>query len=259
MNQGLAPTTYFIQKISICTALLIIAGTAWWFLIASEAAMTTTSDNGFIMSVMALVMTPSDPGHYLFAASLMWVVMMAAMMLPAVLPLVILYRKMDRGRFPNLDSMMFSSGYLTAWSAFAIGAAGAQWWLHAQGVLHGPLLATGTTLTGIIFIGAGLYQFTPLKEACINRCQSPLGFFMANWHGGRLGAFRMGCTHGLYCTGCCWALMLLMFAGGAMSVPTMAALSTFILAERLLPADFWVSTIAGITLVGWGGVVLLGA
>ena len=259
MIQGLAPTFYSIQKISTFTALLVIAGTAWWFLVASEAAMTTMTGDGFIMGVMALVMTPSDAGPYLLAASLMWVVMMVAMMLPAVLPLVMIYRKMDRGRFPNLDTMIFSCGYLTAWLVFALSAAGLQWSLHTQGALRGHLLATGTTLTGTIFIAAGLYQLTPLKEACLNRCRSPLGFFIANWHSGRLGAFRMGCTHGLYCTGCCWVLMLLMFAGGAMSVTTMAALSTFILAERLLPAGLWVSTIPGVTLVGWGGLVLFRA
>ena len=140
---------------------------------------------------------------------------------------------------------------------FAIGAAGLQWWLHTQGALHGHLFATSAGLTGAIFLAAGVYQLTSFKDACLSRCRSPLGFFVEHWPSGRLGALQMGFRHGLYCTGCCWVLMLLMFASGTMNVTTMAMLSVFILAERLLPAGPWVSKIPGFGLFGWGGLVLV--
>ena len=132
-----------------------------------------------------------------------------------------------------------------------------QWWLHAQGALHGHLLVTSAGLTGATFIGAGVYQLTPFKDACLSRCRSPLGFFVNHWKSGRLGALQMGFRHGLYCTGCCWVLMLLMFASGTMNVTTMAMLSAFILADRLLPAGPWASKIPGFGLFGWGGLVLV--
>ena len=90
------------------------------------------------------------------------------------------------------------------------------------------------------------------KEACLQKCRSPLGFFLANWRDGRWGALRMGFGHGLFCIGCCWMLMLIMFVGGAMSVITMALLSAFILAERVLPAGPWVARLPGVGLIGWG-------
>ncbi|HCU89895.1 MAG TPA: metal-binding protein, partial [Gammaproteobacteria bacterium] len=108
-----------------------------------------------------------------------------------------------------------------------------------------------------ILMLAGAYQLTPMKEACLSRCRSPIGFFLANWRAGRLGAIRMGLQHGLFCIGCCWMLMLLMFVGGAMSVVTMALLSMFILAERVLPSGPWVSWMPGIALIAWGAYLAI--
>ena len=149
------------------------------------------------------------------------------------------------------------SGYLTGWLAFSVVAAVVQWWLHSRGFLHGMTLVSGATLAATLLIAAGIYQLTPLKEACLARCRSPLGFFLAHWRDGRMGAFTMGLRHGLFCVGCCWALMLLMFVGGAMSVATMAAVCVFVLAERLLPAGPWVSKLPGLAMIGWGAVVLV--
>ena len=232
---------------------MIVAAAAWWFLIASQTAMMQMTGAGIVVDIMRLMMVPSQTGPYFLATSLMWIVMMAAMMIPAVLPMVMIYRNMGRGSSPNLDAVVFSWGYLLAWFIFAIGAAGLQWWLHTQGALHGHLFATSAGLTGAIFLAAGVYQLTPFKDACLSRCRSPLGFFVEHWQSGRLGALQMGFRHGLYCTGCCWVLMLLMFASGTMNVTTMAMLSVFILAERLLPAGPWVSKIPGFGLFGWGG------
>ncbi len=238
-------------------ALVLIAVLGWWFLAAGEAAMVSMSGDGPIMDLMWRMMRPSSVAPYLLASALMWVVMMIAMMVPAVLPMAAMYRRMDRGNNADLDTLVFACGYLAAWSGFALLAAGLQWWLHERDLLHGMLLKSGPQLAAAILLTAGLYQLTPLKDACLARCRGPMSFFLANWRAGRLGAFRMGLDHGLYCIGCCWALMLLMFVGGAMSVLTMAALSVFILAERLLPPGPWVSKLPGLAMLAWGGWVLL--
>ena len=139
-------------------------------------------------------------------------------------------------------------------------AAAVQWWLHARGVLHGMDLATAPRVSGVLLIAAGLYQLTPFKSACLAHCRGPLGFFLEHWRPGLGGAFVMGARHGTFCLGCCWVLMVLMFAGGAMSVPTMAALSVFILAERLLPPGPWVARAPGLVLVMLGlGLCATGA
>jgi predicted metal-binding membrane protein len=110
---------------------------------------------------------------------------------------------------------------------------------------------------GRVLLAAGLYQLTPFKEACLHHCRSPLGFFLEHWSPGALGAVGMGLRHGLYCIGCCWVLMLLMFAGGAMSVLTMAALCGFILAERLLPPGPWVARLPGGVMILWGATLVV--
>jgi predicted metal-binding membrane protein len=214
--------------------------------------------DGFVMDLMWLMMKPSELGPYFLAAAVMWVAMMIAMMIPAVLPMTLVYRQIERDGFRagTLETLSFASGYLLAWCAFAVVVAGLQWWLHANGLLHGMMLAAGATLAGGILIAAGLYQFTPLKEACLARCRSPLGFFLEHWQPGAGGALRMGARHGWFCIGCCWMLMLLMFTGGAMSVATMALLTAFIVGERLLPAGPWVTRMPGLVLCGVGVFLL---
>jgi predicted metal-binding membrane protein len=235
----------------------VVALVCWVFLVRSEAAMATMTGDGVLMRLMRLMMRPENPGPYLAAAALMWIVMMIAMMIPAALPMVAVYRQVDRSASPGLDAFVFACGYLAGWSAYAVVAAVLQWWLHARGWLHGMMLAGAAPLSAALLIAAGVYQLTPLKDACLARCRSPLGFFLANWRAGRAGAFAMGLHHGLFCVGCCWILMLLMFVGGAMSVATMAILCVFILAERLLPAGPWVRTIPGLVMIGWGAALVV--
>lgn len=208
---------------------------AWAFLVRSEAAMTAMAGDGALTRLMWMMMRPRDALPYLVAAALMWVVMMVGMMTPAVVPMAMVYRGMRSDAQRDRDTLLFAGGYLAGWSVFALAAALLQLWLHAGGLLRGHALATSTRGAGILLVAAGCYQLTPWKEACLRHCRSPLGFFLEHWSAGARGALGMGARHGLYCVGCCWVLMLLMFAGGAMSVPTMAALCGFILAERLLP------------------------
>lgn len=245
------------QQTLTIIALTAIAVSGWYFLIETEAAMREMRGDGFFMDLMMMMMRPGESGPYLVATISMWVVMMIAMMVPAVMPMLIVFRKLDRGASTELDTFLFASGYLLAWCVFSIGAAVLQWILHSAGWLRGDLLSVRSLVAGAVLIAAGIYQLTPMKEACLDKCRSPMGFFLANWRAGRLGALRMGFQHGLFCIGCCWMLMLIMFVGGAMSVITMALLSGFILAERLLPPGPWVARLPGIGLIGWGGYLAI--
>lgn len=237
-------------------ALLVVAAAAWWFLEAMDDAMVSMRGEGVAGRLMMLMMTPGAPGPYLAASAGMWLAMMIAMMVPAALPLMLVFRGLDRGPRGGGDPLLFVLGYLATWSAVALLGAGAQWWLHADGLLYGHRLATATPLAGALLIAAGLWQLSPMKAACLAHCRGPLGFLLRHARPGRLGAFVMGAHHGLYCLGCCWMLMVLMFAGGVMSVVTMAVIAALILAERLLPAGPWVAKGPGVVMIVLGGVLL---
>ena len=194
---------------------------------------------------------------YVGAAALMWAVMMIGMMTPAVVPMTLVLRRVHRGPHAERATLLFAGGYLLAWTLFAVLAALLQLWLHARGLLEGHLLAVGAQGAGLLLLVAGVYQLTPWKAACLRHCRSPMGFFLQHWSPGASGALRMGLRHGLYCVGCCWMLMLLMFVGGAMSVLTMAVLCVFILAERLLPPGPWVARIPGAAMIAWGAMLVV--
>jgi predicted metal-binding membrane protein len=240
------------QQVLTVFALAAIAAASWYFLIRTEAAMRVMRGDGFFMDLMWMMMKPGEAAAYLGATVSMWMVMMIAMMVPAVMPMLAVFRKLDRGARTELDTFLFANGYLLAWCVFSVGAAILQWTLHGAGWLRGDLLSVRPLVAAAVLVAAGFYQLTPMKEACLQKCRSPLGFFLANWRDGRWGALRMGFGHGLFCIGCCWMLMLIMFVGGAMSVITMALLSAFILAERVLPAGPWVARLPGVGLIGWG-------
>lgn len=245
-------------------ALVLLAGLSWLVLVAGARSMSSTGTSGMPMmggggpvSVwMHHAMRPEAFLPYFAATSLMWIVMMVAMMVPAVAPMA---RAVERAQEHEGRSHpgAFAAGYLGAWSGFGVGAALLQWGLHRVGWLHGPSLAAGPALGGAILVLAGAYQLTPLKDVCLTHCRSPIRFLLEHWKPGRGGALQMGFHHGLYCIGCCWLLMLLMFAGGAMSVLCMAALCILIVAERVLPHGPWVSRIPGLLLIAAGVAVWL--
>jgi predicted metal-binding membrane protein len=164
----------------------------------------------------------------------MWVVMMAAMMLPSVAPTVALYSRMTRERSGVLPAV-FSAGYLLTWAAagvlaFAIG--------RATGLVDGDVFSwndAGRWVAGGTLLVAAAYEVTPLKDVCLDKCRSPLGFLLGAWRDGRAGALQMGARHGAWCVGCCWALMASLFALGVMSIPWMAFVAGLIAVEKLLP------------------------
>jgi predicted metal-binding membrane protein len=231
--------------------LLGAATLCWIALVASERVMMSMQGDGVLMDLARAMMRPTAAPTYLAATALMWVVMMGAMMIPAVLPVVLVFARLDR-RGGRSDAALFAGGYLLVWATFALPATLVQFALHRAALLHGMELAAGAALAGVLLIAAGVYQLTPLKTACLAHCQSPLGFLLGRWRDGALGALRMGMEHGAYCLGCCWVLMLLMFAWGVMSAAAMAALTVFIVAERSLPAGPWSAKIPGAALIAWG-------
>ena len=187
----------------------------------------------------------------------MWVVMMVGMMLPSATPMILLYARVGRqsrkeGK-PFAATGFFAGGYLLAWVGFALAATLGQWLM--EGTLLSPALASASRIfSGAVLIVAGLYQWTPLKDACLSQCQTPIVFLQR--HGGfrrdPAGAVGLGLRHGLYCIGCCWALMTLLFVGGIMNVLWIAAIAIFVLAEKVFFPGRLLSRIAGMLLIAAG-------
>ena len=150
---------------------------------------------------------------YAVVIFLMWWVMMLGMMLPSAAPLLLLFARMMRKEkgAPYVPTGVFALGYVVMWAAFSAIATGAQWGLEASGLLSGIMVGTSAVLAAALLIAAGVWQLTPLKNACLRYCRSPIGFLSAHWRPGPTGAFRMGLVHGVFCLGCCWFLMALLF------------------------------------------------
>jgi predicted metal-binding membrane protein len=186
-----------------------------------------------------------------------WVTMMAAMMLPSAAPMVLVFSRVSRerlrsGRAGSVPTWVFLAGYLAAWTAYGLLAYGA--FRLIDGVDHGLLAwdRAGPYVAGGAVAAAGLYQLSPLKEVCLRHCRSPLHYIFGGWREGRLGALRMGAEHGLYCVGCCWGLMVVLFAVGVMSLFWMAVIAGVIFAEKVLPYGFRLSRAFAVSLVAFG-------
>jgi predicted metal-binding membrane protein len=190
----------------------------------------------------------------------MWAVMMAAMMLPTAIPMVLAFAAVNRqGKHGGtvVPVGAFVAGYLGAWTLYGAGATAAQWGFQRAALLSPVTLASGPVLGGLLLIAAGIFQWTPWKDACMAKCRNPLGFLLTHWRPGRLGAFALGGRYGLYCLGCCWLLMALSFALGVMNLVWMAAVTVFMLVEKIAPAGHSISRAAGVGLAAWGGWLLL--
>jgi predicted metal-binding membrane protein len=191
----------------------------------------------------------------------MWTVMMAAMMLPTAVPMVLAFATVNRGQGEQgavVPIGAFVVGYLGAWTAYSGGATAAQWGLERAALLSAATLAAGPALGGALLIAAGLFQWSPWKDACMTRCRHPLGFLLTHWRPGLGGAVRLGAAYGLYCVGCCWLLMALSFALGVMNLAWMAAVTVLMIAEKVAPAGRLLSRAAGVAFVGWGVFLLVG-
>ena len=186
-----------------------------------------------------------------------WTTMMAAMMLPSALPMVVLFSRVSRERarrgFAELvPSWLFVAGYLAVWTAYGLVAYGIYRAVIAAGTEWLAWDRAGPYVAGAALAAAGLYELTPLKDVCLRHCRSPLHFLLHDWREGRLGAFRMGAEHGAFCVGCCWGLMLALFALGVMSLFWMAVVAAVILAEKLAPAGDRLTRLFAVALIALG-------
>ena len=193
---------------------------------------------------------------------IMWTVMMIAMMTPSAAPMILMFATVNQRRGdqegPIISTGLFLTGYLIVWTGFSAVATFAQWQLHAAALLSPAMTSASPVLGGWLLIGAGVFQWTPLKRACLKRCRTPLGFLMTCWRDGRRGAVAMGLHHGAFCVGCCWILMGLLFVAGVMNLLWVAAVAAFVLVEKALPRGAWIGRAMGSVLIVWGAVMLMG-
>ncbi len=245
--------------ISLGALILIIVMTWAWLVTGAGMDMT------------ALEMTRMDPAMAMPAAAwnrdyavlmfLMWWIMMIAMMLPSAAPVILLAAALNRRTSPEHSpygsSSCFLTGYLLAWAVFSAVAVIGQWLLQTNGLLTGFLHLNNQSMAGVLLMGAALWQLTPVKQACLRHCRSPVDFLIQRRRPGMTGALRMGAGHGIYCLGCCWFLMLLLFVGGVMNLYWIAALALYVLAEKFLPVGHRISQIAAVILFPAGAFLLL--
>jgi predicted metal-binding membrane protein len=239
---GLAPAFAAVRsRLGLVALLFVLAGVGWWWTFDQMQGM----DGG----------PWTDLGTLAWFLGV-WVVMMAAMMLPSVSPTVALYSRMTKTRSP-VAPLLFTSGYLVIWAgvgllAFVLALAG--------GRLAGDVLAwdrAGRWVAGATLVVAAVYELTPLKDVCLGKCRSPLGFLLGSWRSGRVGALQMGARHGAWCAGCCWALMASLFALGVMSIVWMAFVAGLIAIEKTVPWRRAAVYGTAATLLGLGVLVLV--
>jgi predicted metal-binding membrane protein len=229
--------------------LLPVACWAWIVVMARDMYGPMTGASAWMMTLRW------DVRHVLLLW-MMWAVMMAGMMLPSASPLLLMYglaaRRQASGAAAGREIYALASGYLVVWALFSVVATAAQLILSTQLAISPMMTLTSPSVAASVLVVAGIYQLTPLKRVCLQKCQSPFGFLMHHWRAGVGGAFRMGIDHGVHCVGCCWALMLLLFVGGVMDLTVIAALTGFVAFEKLSPFGIQTARFSGLLLVGLG-------
>lgn len=243
-------TTTSWDRTIVLAALVAIAGLAWAYLFSLGQNMSDMSD------MTDMIMQPGTGSFELTTA--MWVVMMVGMMLPSAAPMILLYTTVQRkrGTRPVLMTGAFASGYVLVWGGFAVAATALQIILEHVALLSSSGEFISAKLAGLTFLLAAAYEFSPLKNRCLRQCNSPLGFITVYWRPGTAGGLRMGYLHGLFCVGCCWALMLLLFTAGVMNLFWVAALAVLVLVQKVLPYGRLTTTVTG-TMMAAVGVTLI--
>jgi predicted metal-binding membrane protein len=190
---------------------------------------------------------------------IMWSVMMVGMMVPSAAPMVLLFARVQRrilnDQAPTTRIAAFTAGYLLIWTSFSLIATGLQWALTELHLLSPMMESTSQFLAVGVLLAAGIYQLTALKLACLKQCRSPIGFLTSHWKDGISGSLRMGIEHGIFCLGCCWLLMALLFVGGVMNLTWVALIATFVLLEKVVPRGETVGRLGGIMLIVFAGYV----
>jgi len=240
--------------------ILGVCALAWAYLVRVQHQMSS-AESATAMARMGMVMNAPWHAPDVVFTFTMWAVMMVGMMTPAAAPMLLLVAATDRRREEPgapITALLFGFGYITVWLGFSACATLAQWGLHNAALLSEPMAVASPRLAGALLIAAGAYQLTPVKAASLEHCQTPLGFLMSHWRNGPAGAFRMGLHHGIYCLGCCWALMCVLFAVGVMNLAWVGALTVFILLERIGRNGRRVAQLGGVMMVALGILRALG-
>jgi predicted metal-binding membrane protein len=254
-SESVAEWVFKRDRLVVLVCLLVVITLAWSYILAGAgmdmSRMSATSD------LMPQTWTPL----YFLMMFVMWFVMMVAMMLPSASPMILLFsainRKNDERGNSVVSTGVFVTGYIAAWGGFSLIATSFQWWLEEMTLLT-PMMASASPLFGsALLVTAGIYQLTPLKYACLRHCRSPIDYLGHRWRNGTVGALIMGLEHGLFCLGCCWVLMVLLFYGGVMSLEWIIGLALFVLLEKVLPAGYRIGRLSGVVLIIWGVTLIL--
>lgn len=236
----------------ISLTLLAFIAAAWGYLFYQHWQMTS-------LPMAEMWMPPSDTAAWQWMdfglVYLMWAVMMAAMMLPSVTPMILVYAEICQQRFQTTQPyiFLFSTAYLLVWFGFSAALTALQWQLHGLHFLTPMMDNQSEIMAAVIFLLAGFYQFTSLKNTFLQNCRSPMGFLLTEWCDGASGAFKMGLKHGGMCLGCCWAQMMIMFAVGVMNLLGMVLITLLVLIEKTVPMNHqYFFRAVGVLFIGWG-------
>lgn len=239
------------DRIFVWVGLIGISAIAWIYLTRMAAMM-----NAMPMTAMEAMQPRPWTTEYFWLMFVMWAVMMVGMMVPTAIPMTLIYaavaKKASSQSTPLAPTAVFVAGYVAMWTAFSAAATLAQWGLDQTALLTPMMASASSTLGASLLVVAGLYQLSPFKNSCLEHCRAPVYFMSTRWKPGAGGAFKMGVEHGAYCLGCCWALMGLLFFGGVMSLAWIAAITLFVLAEKVLPFGARSGQVVGIAMVVTG-------
>ena len=251
----------------VLSAIVAITALAWAYVLWLAATMDMGMGSSMGMSmgktmsgIGAMVKPAFRPWSVADFAFMfvMWAVMMVGMMMPSVTPMVLLYanagRKAAENGRPLAATGWFVAGYLLAWTAFSLAATVAQWQLSRLALITPMMSSASDLFGGLLLLAVGLYQWSPLKDACLTHCQSPLGFLISRggFSASPWGSLRLGAEHGSLCVGCCWLLMALLFVGGVMNLLWIAGLMIFVLLEKIIPTGRLVPRLAGAAMAAAG-------
>lgn len=243
---------YHRDHIVVIASIVLITLLCWIYLVDMAAGMSGGH--------MEAIEMQSWDFPYFVMMFWMWAIMMVGMMLPSVTPTVLIYAAVARKASSHGSSVaptgVFVTGYLVMWVLFSFFATILQWILSEAALLSPMMVSNSSIFGGLLLLAAGVYQLLPYKDGCLKRCRSPVEFISANWQPGFAGALKMGISHGLFCLGCCWALMVLLFVGGVMNLLWVAAITIFILLEKVLPYGDLGGRIFGFAMIAMGLFVI---
>jgi predicted metal-binding membrane protein len=264
MTNATLETILHRDRAIVIATLIVLMVLAWSYLLwlVADMDMGGMEMSGFRMipagiGLMKPSIAPWNAIEFAFVF-VMWVLMMIGMMIPSATPMILLYARVGGQAASPAATLAatwwFAAGYVLIWTAFAFAATLAQWALERASLLTPAMAVAGGLFGGIVMIAAGIYQWMPLKDACLRQCQAPWLFIQRHggFRGDGFGSLVLGARHGMYCVGCCWALMTLLFVGGVMNVLWIAAIMILVLTEKVVPAGRAISRVAGVGFVAWG-------